>query len=76
MIPFQKDAIRLYAEEHGFEVVATYSDPGKRGIEIKHRPGLRKQETRAAGVSGVVSKSEATSVLITTARGLLDQIAA
>jgi DNA invertase Pin-like site-specific DNA recombinase/DNA-binding winged helix-turn-helix (wHTH) protein len=41
-IPFQKEAIRLYAEEHGFEVIATYSDPGKSGIEIKHRPGLRK----------------------------------
>ncbi len=41
-IPFQKDAIRLYAERHGFEVIATYSDPGKSGIEIKHRPGLRK----------------------------------
>jgi DNA invertase Pin-like site-specific DNA recombinase/DNA-binding winged helix-turn-helix (wHTH) protein len=41
-IPFQKDAIRLYAQKHGFEVIATYSDPGKSGTEIKHRPGLRK----------------------------------
>ena len=41
-IPFQKDAIRVYAENHRFEVIATYSDPGKSGIEIKHRPGLRK----------------------------------
>ena len=41
-IPFQKDAIRIYAEKHGFEVMATYADPGKSGIEIKHRPGLRK----------------------------------
>ena len=41
-IPFQRDANRLYAEKHGFEVIATYSDPGKSGIEIKHRPGLRK----------------------------------
>jgi len=41
-IPFQKEAIRVYAEKHGFEVVATYSDPGRSGIEIKHRPGLRK----------------------------------
>lgn len=41
-IPFQKDAIRLYAQNHGFEVIATYSDPGKSGIEIRHRPGLRK----------------------------------
>lgn len=41
-IPFQKDAIRIYAQNHGFEVIATYSDPGKSGIEIKHRPGLRK----------------------------------
>ena len=41
-IPFQKDTIRLYAEKHGFQVIETYSDPGKSGIEIKHRPGLRK----------------------------------
>lgn len=41
-IPFQKDAIRLYAEKCGFEVIATYEDPGRSGIEIKHRPGLRK----------------------------------
>lgn len=41
-IPSQKEAIRLYAEKHGFEVIVTYSDPGKSGIEIKHRPGLRK----------------------------------
>lgn len=41
-IPFQKDAIRLYAEKHGFEVIETYEDPGRSGIEIRHRPGLRK----------------------------------
>jgi DNA invertase Pin-like site-specific DNA recombinase/DNA-binding winged helix-turn-helix (wHTH) protein len=39
---FQTEAIRRYAATHGFEVVATYSDPGKSGVEIKHRPGLQK----------------------------------
>ncbi len=40
-IAFQKEGIRRYASEHGFEVVATYSDPGRSGVEIKHRPSLR-----------------------------------
>src|ERR1700757_240566 len=40
-IPTQRDGIQRYAAEHGFEVVATYSDPGKSGLEIKTRPGLR-----------------------------------
>jgi len=40
-IPFQTEAIRRYAAKHGFEVVATYSDPGRSGVEIKHRPGLQ-----------------------------------
>jgi DNA invertase Pin-like site-specific DNA recombinase len=34
-IPFQKEAIRQYAENHGFEVIATYADPGRSGLEIK-----------------------------------------
>lgn len=37
---------------------------------------LVEKEARAAGVSAVVSKFEAVSVLITKARGLLDEIAA
>jgi DNA invertase Pin-like site-specific DNA recombinase len=40
-IPFQREAIGTYAKLHGFQVVASYSDPGKSGLEIKHRPGLR-----------------------------------
>ena len=40
-IPTQRDAIEAYAASHGFEVVATYSDPGKSGLEIRNRPGLR-----------------------------------
>jgi DNA invertase Pin-like site-specific DNA recombinase len=40
-IPFQKEAIRRYAAEHGYEVVKTYADLGKSGVGIKHRPGLR-----------------------------------
>src|ERR1700726_1466768 len=40
-ITFQKEAIRRYAALHNFEVVTSHSDPGKSGMEIKHRPGLR-----------------------------------
>jgi len=40
-ISIQQAAIRRYAEGHGYRVVMTYADPGKSGIEIKHRPGLR-----------------------------------
>lgn len=40
-IPFQRETIESYAKLHGFQVVASYSDPGKSGVEIKHRPGLR-----------------------------------
>jgi DNA-binding NarL/FixJ family response regulator len=45
-------------------------------IFTAHNDPFVEQEARVAGVSAVVSKSEAVSVLITTARGLLDQIAA
>lgn len=40
-IPTQQDGIQRYATAHGFEVVATYADPGKSGLEIRNRPGLR-----------------------------------
>ena len=40
-IPLQREAIQRYACTHGFEVVATYADPGKSGLEIRNRPGLR-----------------------------------
>jgi DNA invertase Pin-like site-specific DNA recombinase/DNA-binding winged helix-turn-helix (wHTH) protein len=40
-IPIQKAAIQRYAAAHGYDVVKTYSDPGKSGVEIKHRPGIR-----------------------------------
>ncbi len=38
----QKSAIADYAQRKGFEVVATYSDSARSGIDLKHRPGLRK----------------------------------
>ena len=41
-----------------------------------HSDPIVEREAREAGVSAVVSKSEAVAVLITKARGLLDQIAA
>jgi DNA invertase Pin-like site-specific DNA recombinase len=40
-IPIQKAALRRYAAAHGYEVVATYVDLGKSGVQIKHRSGLR-----------------------------------
>ena len=36
----QVDAIREYATEHGFEIVETYSDAGRSGLQLHHRPGL------------------------------------
>jgi DNA invertase Pin-like site-specific DNA recombinase/DNA-binding winged helix-turn-helix (wHTH) protein len=38
----QQAAIQAYATSHGYVVVATYTDSGKSGIEIKHRAGLRR----------------------------------
>ena len=40
-IAIQRDAIQRYASARGFEVVATYADPGKSGLEIRNRPGLQ-----------------------------------
>jgi DNA invertase Pin-like site-specific DNA recombinase len=37
----QSAAIQKYAEAQGFEVIRTYSDPAKRGLVLKHRPGLQ-----------------------------------
>ena len=37
----QQAAIAEYAAKHGFEIVRTYSDPAKSGLDIKHRPGLQ-----------------------------------
>jgi DNA invertase Pin-like site-specific DNA recombinase len=38
----QRDGIQRYATVHGFEVAVTYDDPGKSGLEIRNRPGLRR----------------------------------
>jgi DNA invertase Pin-like site-specific DNA recombinase len=37
----QAEKIQDFAEGHGFEVVKTYSDSGKSGLNISHRPGLQ-----------------------------------
>jgi len=37
----QSAAIQKYAEAQGFEVIRTYSDPARRGLVLKHRPGLQ-----------------------------------
>jgi DNA invertase Pin-like site-specific DNA recombinase len=37
----QSEAISLYARTHRMEVVKTYSDAGKSGLTIEHRPCLR-----------------------------------
>ena len=38
----QRDAIREYAEKHGFEIVETYSDEGKSGLRLDGRKGLQR----------------------------------
>lgn len=37
----QKAAIQEYAAHNGFEIVKTYSDPGRSGVIAKNRKGLR-----------------------------------
>lgn len=37
----QKSAIADYAQQNGFEIIETYSDPAKSGLDIKRRPGLQ-----------------------------------
>jgi DNA invertase Pin-like site-specific DNA recombinase len=54
----QAAGIRRYAEERGFLVVKTYSDPAKSGLGIRKRPGLR------ALLSDVVSKSAEFKVVL------------
>ena len=38
----QKDAIRNYAEVMGYDIVATYEDPGRSGLHLETRPGLKR----------------------------------
>jgi DNA invertase Pin-like site-specific DNA recombinase len=38
----QTDAIHRYAQQNGFEVIATYSDGGKSGVLFKNRPALNR----------------------------------
>ena len=38
----QQAAIAEYASQHGFEIVKTYADTAKSGLDIKHRPGLQR----------------------------------
>lgn len=38
----QRDAIRSYAEIMGYDIVATYEDPGRSGLHLESRPGLKK----------------------------------
>lgn len=39
-IPIQQAAIRKYAQEKGYSVVATYSDEGRSGAVLRKRRGL------------------------------------
>src|SRR4051812_2393427 len=36
----QSDTIDAYAKEAGYEIVATYVDPGRSGLSLSNRPGL------------------------------------
>jgi DNA invertase Pin-like site-specific DNA recombinase len=37
----QKAALIVYAKDHGFEIIRSYEDPGKSGLTLKRRKGLR-----------------------------------
>ena len=37
----QQAAIAEYAASHEYEIVKTYADPAKSGLDIRHRPGLQ-----------------------------------
>jgi DNA invertase Pin-like site-specific DNA recombinase len=54
----QRDAIRSYAEVMDYEIVATYEDPGRSGLNLWGRPGLRQLiediESRRADFETVV----------------------
>lgn len=41
-IPMQKHANGVFAEARGYEIVATYEDPGLSGLTIDRRPGLQR----------------------------------
>lgn len=48
----QSSAIRKYAEQRGYDIVRTYADEGKSGLNIGGRPGLQKLlEDVEAGVA-------------------------
>src|ERR1700722_12010591 len=38
----QVAAIEVYAMLHSYEIVRTYPDPGKSGVDLARRPGLQK----------------------------------
>ena len=38
----QADAISRYANQHGFQIVKTYSDGAKSGVRLKYREGLKR----------------------------------
>ena len=37
----QARAISAYADQHGFNIVKTYTDPGESGLTLRERPGLQ-----------------------------------
>jgi DNA invertase Pin-like site-specific DNA recombinase len=37
----QQSTISAYAQVHGYEIVRTYADPARSGLDLKRRPGLR-----------------------------------
>jgi DNA invertase Pin-like site-specific DNA recombinase len=37
----QAKVIESYARLHGFEIMRTFEDPGRTGVTLQHRPGLR-----------------------------------
>src|SRR4051812_21739412 len=39
-LAYQRSMIAAYAKRHNFDVVKTYSDPGRSGLWLRNRPGL------------------------------------
>src|SRR5580658_5005422 len=37
----QQAVIACYAQQHGIQIVKTYADPARSGLDLAHRPGLR-----------------------------------
>src|SRR5882724_5949197 len=54
-IEYQSKIISQYASEHGFEVVRTFSDEARSGLDLRYRPATSSTIGRGHGRRGIVS---------------------